>query len=81
MPAGPLPSRAAGVIDRPRNAPYSPAMHAELDTLEAKICQMAELCHTLRRENLSLRQQLLATQQDGKQLTSRLDAEIGRAHV
>ncbi len=62
------------MIDRPRNAPYSPAMHAELDTLEAKIRQMAELCHTLRRENLSLRQQLLATQQDGKQLTSRLDA-------
>ena len=62
------------VIDRPHIAPYSPAMHAELDTLEAKIRQVAELCHTLRRENITLRQQLLAAQQDNKQLTTRLDA-------
>ena len=48
-------------------------MHAELDTLEAKIRQVAELCHTLRRENIALRQQLLSTQQDNKQLTTRLD--------
>ncbi len=63
-----------GLIDRPRNAPYSPAMHAELETLEAKIRQVAELCHTLRRENSSLRQQLLTTQHDNKQLTTRLEA-------
>ena len=49
-------------------------MHAELDTLEAKIRQVAELCHTLRQENIALRQQLLASQQDNKQLTTRLDA-------
>jgi cell division protein ZapB len=49
-------------------------MHAELDTLEAKIRQVAELCHTLRRENIALRQQLLSAQQDNKQLTARLDA-------
>ena len=49
-------------------------MHAELDTLEAKIRQVAELCHMLRRDNIALRQQLLTTQQDNKQLTSRLDA-------
>jgi len=61
-------------IDRPHIAPYSPAMHAELDSLEAKIRQVAELCHTLRRENIALRQQLLAAQQDNKQLTTRLDA-------
>ena len=61
-------------IDRPHNAPYSRAMRAELDTLEAKIRQVAELCHTLRRENVALRQQLLAAQQDNKQLTTRLDA-------
>lgn len=63
-----------GLIDRPHIAPYSPAMHAELDSLEAKIRQVAELCHTLRQENTALRQQLLAAQQDNKQLTSRLDA-------
>ena len=49
-------------------------MHAELDTLEAKIRQVAELCHTLRKENIALRQQLLTAQQDSKQLTTRLDA-------
>lgn len=51
-----------------------PPMHAELDTLEAKIRQVAELCHTLRQDNLALRQQLLAAQQDNKQLSTRLDA-------
>jgi cell division protein ZapB len=49
-------------------------MHAELDTLDAKIRQVADLCHALRRENIALRQQLLAAQQDNRQLTTRLDA-------
>ncbi len=49
-------------------------MHAELDTLEAKIRQVAELSQTLRRENTTLRQQLLTAQQDNKQLTTRLEA-------
>jgi len=49
-------------------------MHAELDSLETKIRQVAELCHTLRQENTALRQQLLSVQQDNKQLTTRLDA-------
>jgi cell division protein ZapB len=53
-------------------------MHAELDTLEAKIRQVAELCHALRHENIALRQQLLSTQQDNKQLTTRLDAAKAR---
>ncbi len=66
------------MIDRPHKPPYSPAMHAELDTLEAKIRQVAELCHALRRENIALRQQLLGTQQDNKQLTTRLDAAKAR---
>jgi cell division protein ZapB len=70
-----------GPIDRPHGAPYSPAMHAELDTLEAKIRQVADLCHTLRRENIALRQQLLAAQQDNKQLTTRLDAARTRLHA
>ena len=49
-------------------------MHAELDTLEAKIRQVADLCHTLRQENIALRQQVLAAQQDNKQLKTKLDA-------
>ena len=48
-------------------------MHAELDTLEAKIRQVAELCQALRRDNHALRQQLVASQQDNKQLNARLD--------
>jgi len=56
-------------------------MHAELDTLEAKIRQVAELCHTLRQENIALRQQLLAAQQDSRQLTTRLDAARTRLHA
>ena len=68
-------------IDRPHAAPYSPAMHAELDTLEARIRQVADLCHTLRQENIALRQQLLTAQQDGKQLTVRLDAARARLHA
>lgn len=58
----------------PAAAPIVAPMHAELDTLEAKIRQVAELCHNLRRENIALRQSLLAAQQDNKQLTTRLDA-------
>ena len=54
--------------------PIVAAMHAELETLEAKTRQVAELCHTLRRDNIALRQQLVTTQQDNKQLTTRLDA-------
>jgi cell division protein ZapB len=49
-------------------------MQAELDTLEAKIRQVADLCQSLRRENVSLRQQLLAAQQENKQMNTRLDA-------
>jgi cell division protein ZapB len=49
-------------------------MHAELDTLEAKIRQVGELCQSLRQDNIALRQQLLTAQQDNKQLTTRLDA-------
>jgi len=53
-------------------------MHAELDTLEAKIRQVAELCQSLRQDNIALRQQVLAAQQDNKQLTTRLEAAKAR---
>lgn len=56
-------------------------MHAELDTLEAKIRQVAELSQTLRRENTTLRQQLLTAQQDNKQLTTRLEAAKARLNA
>jgi len=53
-------------------------MQAELDTLEAKIRQVADLCQSLRRENVSLRQQLLAAQQENKQMNTRLEAAKSR---
>ena len=49
-------------------------MNGELDTLEAKIRQVADLCQTLRRENTALRQQLLAAQQDNKLKHTRLES-------
>lgn len=49
-------------------------MHAELDILEAKIRQVADVCQALRQENRALRQQLLAAQQDNQQINARLDA-------
>jgi cell division protein ZapB len=65
-------------IDHAHAAFYSRVMRAELDTLEAKLRQVAELCETLRRDNLGLRQQLLTAQQDNRQLGTRLDAAKGR---
>ncbi|MDZ7593719.1 MAG: hypothetical protein U0932_03630 [Thiobacillus sp.] len=53
-------------------------MQAELDILETKIRQVAELCHTLRQDNIALRQQLLTAQRDNKQLTTRLEAAKAR---
>jgi len=53
-------------------------MQAELDTLEAKIRQVADLCQSLRRENTALRQQLLALQHDNKHMSTRLDAAKAR---
>ena len=61
--------------------PIVPLMHAELDTLEAKIRQVAELCQSLRHDNTALRQQLLTSQQDNKQLSTRLEAAKTRLHA
>lgn len=56
-------------------------MNGELDTLEVKVRQVADLCQTLRRENLTLRQQLLAAQQDNKQMSIRLDSAKTRLQI
>ncbi|NDP47582.1 MAG: hypothetical protein GZ085_04165 [Sulfuriferula multivorans] len=56
-------------------------MHAELDTLEAKIRQVAERCQSLRHDNVALRQQLLTSQQENKQLSTRLEAAKTRLHA
>lgn len=56
-------------------------MIAELDTLEAKIRLVAERYEILRTDNLSLRQQLLAVQQENKQLHQRLESAKTRVQT
>jgi cell division protein ZapB len=68
-------------IDHVHAAFYSRAMRAELDTLEAKLRQVAELCQSMRRDNVALRQQLVAAQHDNKQLATRLDAAKARVQA
>jgi cell division protein ZapB len=48
-------------------------MEAELDTLEAKLNQLVQLCHRLRKDNSELRQQLVATQNQNKQLVEKIE--------
>lgn len=46
----------------------------ELNTLESKIVQVVSLCRTLRAENVQLRQQLAAAEDDRKSLSERMDS-------
>ena len=48
-------------------------MDSELETLEQKIRQAAQLCQKLRDENRDLRQKLAALQGDKKQLSEKID--------
>ncbi|MCC7549728.1 MAG: hypothetical protein IT532_18415 [Burkholderiales bacterium] len=49
-------------------------MDAELDSLDAKIVQLAQLCQRLRAENTGLREQLAAAQLDNRQLSDKIEA-------
>lgn len=53
-------------------------MDKELNSLTQKIQLVAELCQRLRKENLSLRQDLATSQQSLKQLNTKLDAAKSR---
>ncbi|MEI6302784.1 MAG: hypothetical protein WCR74_15180 [Betaproteobacteria bacterium] len=48
-------------------------MDSELANLEEKIGQTVALCQRLRAENVDLRQQLAAAQNDGKRLTDKVE--------
>jgi len=50
----------------------------ELNALENKIALVASLCRTLRAENMQLRQQLAATEDDRKSLAERVESARGR---
>ncbi len=53
-------------------------MDAEFNSLEAKVAQFVSLCERLRAENLALRQQLLAAQNDAKRLNEKIDGAKSR---
>jgi uncharacterized protein (TIGR02449 family) len=53
-------------------------MKQELDALEARIRQVAELCRALHAENRALRDRLAASDADRAQLAARLDAARSR---
>jgi cell division protein ZapB len=51
---------------------------AEFNSLEAKVAQFVSLCERLRSENLTLRQQLVAAQNDAKRLNEKIDGAKSR---
>ncbi len=53
-------------------------MDAEFNSLEAKVAQFVSLCERLRAENLALRQQLVAAQNDAKRLNEKIDGAKSR---
>ena len=53
-------------------------MDAEFNSLEAKVAQFVSLCERLRAENLVLRKQLLAAQNDAKRLNEKIDGAKSR---
>jgi cell division protein ZapB len=53
-------------------------MEAELDSLDAKLNQLVQLCHRLRTDNHELRQQLAAVQNESKQLTDKIETARAR---
>jgi len=48
-------------------------VEAEFNSLEDKVAQFVGLCERLRAENITLRQQLVAAQNDAKRLNEKID--------
>ena len=48
-------------------------VEAEFNSLEAKVAQFVGLCERLRADNNTLRQQLVAAQNDAKRLNEKID--------
>jgi len=53
-------------------------VEAEFNSLEAKVEQFVGLCERLRAENIALRQQLVAAQNDAKRLNEKIDGARAR---
>lgn len=60
---------------------YSDLMESELNALEEKISQFVLLCQQLRSENIQLRQQLVTTISENKQLTEKINAAASRLEL
>lgn len=53
-------------------------MDADLKALEEKISQLVELCQSMRKDNLELRQELALAQDAERQLKARMQEAQGR---
>ena len=61
-----------------RNCNIVCRVEAEFNSLEAKVAQFVGLCERLRAENITLRQQLAAAQNDAKRLNEKIDGARAR---
>jgi cell division protein ZapB len=52
---------------------HSARVEAEFSALEAKVAQFVNVCDRLRAENIDLRQQLVAAQNDAKRLVDKIE--------
>ena len=53
-------------------------MDEAFESLEAKVSQFVRLCERLRAENIELRQQLAAANNDAKRLNEKIDGARGK---
>ena len=53
-------------------------MEAELNALDDKVTQLAQLCQKLRKDNNQLRQQLVTAQSEGKRLAEKVNTAATR---
>jgi cell division protein ZapB len=53
-------------------------MEAELNALDDKVSQLAQLCQKLRKDNNQLRQQLAAAQSESKRLADKVNTAATR---
>jgi cell division protein ZapB len=60
-------------LDAPMEFQHSARVEAEFSSLEAKVAQFVHVCDRLRAENIDLRQQLAAAQNDAKRLNDKID--------
>ena len=56
-------------------------MEAELNALDNKVTQLAQLCQKLRKDNSQLRQQLVTAQSESKRLAEKVNTATSRLEV